>query len=179
MEYTDVIEFWFEQIEPKQWWIKDPEFDSLIINSFAEVHDRAIKGELVTWRITPEGRLAEIIVLDQFSRNMFRGNAKSFEYDCLALVLAQEAISLGADKKINDKQRPFMYLPFMHSESLQIHDVAIRLYTDNGSKSELDFEIKHRDIIQTFGRYPHRNEILGRLSTEEEIEFLSRPGSGF
>jgi len=159
--------------------VKDPEFDSIVVSRYSEVYEKAIRCELVAWRETAEGRLAEVIVLDQFSRNMFRDAAQAFAYDGLALCLAQEAVSQGVDKKLSDKQRPFLYLPFMHSESLAIHDTALQLYTDNGSEGELNFEIKHRDIIERFGRYPHRNEILGRSSTPEEIEFLTRPGSSF
>jgi len=143
------------------------------------VYEKAVRCELIAWRKTAVGRLGEVIVLDQFSRNMFRDTAQAFAYDSLALCLAQEAVSQGVEKELSDKQRPFLFLPFMHSESLAIHDAALQLYTDNGSEGELKFEIKHRDIIEQFGRYPHRNEILGRSSTPEEIEFLTRPGSSF
>ncbi len=179
MQSLEIIEFWFTEIEPKQWWIKDPEFDSMIIDRFSKVYEKAVRCELVAWRETAAGRLAEVIVLDQFSRNMFRDSAQAFAYDSLALMLAQEAVSQGADKELSDKQRPFLYLPFMHSESLAIHDAALQLYKDSGSEGELKFEIKHRNIIERFGRYPHRNAILGRSSTPEEIEFLAQPGSSF
>lgn len=179
MKSLEIIEFWFEEIEPKQWWVKNPEFDSIVVKRFSGVYEKATRCELHSWRETAEGRLAEVIVLDQFSRNMFRDAAQAFAFDSLALVLAQEAVSHGIDKELSDKQRPFLYLPFMHSESLTIHDTALQLYTDNGSEGELKFEIKHREIIKQFGRYPHRNEVLGRTSTSEEIEFLTQPGSSF
>ncbi len=177
--YQEIIKFWFEDIEPSQWWVKSDDFDRLIHKRFASVHGLAIRGELFTWRETAEGRLAEILVLDQFSRNMFRDTAQAFAYDPLALVLAQEAISVAADEKLSPLQRSFLYMPFMHSESLTIHHEAVELYLKNGIQNNLDFELKHKKIIEMFGRYPHRNSILGRQSTEQEVEFLKMPGSGF
>lgn len=177
--YQEIIKFWFEDIEPSQWWSKSDDFDLLIRELFASVHAQAIRGELYVWRETAEGRLAEILVLDQFSRNMFRDTAQAFAYDPLALVLAQEAISVAADEKISPVQRSFLYMPFMHSESLTIHHEAVELYQKNGIQNNLDFELKHKKIIEMFGRYPHRNSILGRQSTEQEVEFLKTPGSGF
>lgn len=179
MTYNKVITFWFTEVTPDKWWTKNIEFDQLIRKKFTDIHSAAIKGELYKWRETAEGRLAEIIILDQFSRNMFRETPMAFSSDPLALILAQEAISVGADKKLTQVQRSFMYMPFMHSESLCIHDIAVELYRKNGVASNLDFEIKHRDIIVMFGRYPHRNIILGRSSTPDEIEFLQQPNSSF
>ena len=177
--YQEILKFWFEEIDRSLWWLKNDDFDQLINERFSEIHARAISCELFEWRKTAEGRLAEIIVLDQFSRNMFRDTPLSFANDSLALILSQEAISVGADKELSSIQRSFIYMPFMHSESLRIHEVAIDLYKTNGIQSNLEFEIKHKEIIERFGRYPHRNRILGRASTAEEIEFLNQPGSGF
>ena len=177
--HHEVLEFWFEEIEPRQWWIKDDAFDQLIRERFAPIHDQASRCELFSWRKSGPGRLAEIIVLDQFSRNMFRNTAKAFAQDQLALVLSQEAISLGVDLELPPKQRSFIYLPFMHSESLLIHEQAESLYRRLGDSSSLEYELKHKKIIERFGRYPHRNKILGRASTEEEIAFLKEPGSSF
>jgi uncharacterized protein (DUF924 family) len=179
VDNKDILTFWFEEIEPSNWWSKDLQFDEMITHRFAEIHRVANCCELAHWRKTPQGRLAEIIILDQFSRNMFRDTAPSFVSDPLALALAQEAISVGADVELNQSQRGFLYMPFMHSESLMIHDAAVRLYTVNGSQYTLDFELKHRDIIQEFGRYPHRNSILGRTSTQAELEFLTQANSSF
>jgi uncharacterized protein (DUF924 family) len=179
MKYEDVINFWFEEIEPKQIWIKDPKFDQLIIDRFSETYEKATQCELFDWRQNPEGRLAEIIVLDQFSRNMFRGSAKSFAFDSLSLCLSQQAVALGADQHIEISRRSFMYLPYMHSESREIHKEALKIYQSHGIQGSLDFEIKHKRIIDQFGRYPHRNKVLGRVSTDEEIEFLKQPNSGF
>jgi uncharacterized protein (DUF924 family) len=143
------------------------------------LHEQANKCELFDWRKSASGRLAEIIVLDQFSRNMFRNTAAAFSSDPLALALSQEAISLGKHEELSDIERSFLFMPYMHSESLSIHDIAVELYKNNGLQSNLEFEIKHRDIIERFGRYPHRNVILNRDSSEEEIEFLKQPGSAF
>jgi uncharacterized protein (DUF924 family) len=134
---------------------------------------------LFEWRADAKGRLAEIIVLDQFSRNIFRGSPLAFASDALALALAQESVSAKAEAALSATERSFLYLPFMHSESLKIHAVALELYRKNGIQSNLDFEIRHKQIIERFGRYPHRNGIMGRQSTAEEIEFLKQPGSGF
>lgn len=177
--YNGVISFWFKEIKPSQWWAKDDEFDQLIKRKFSDIHDRATKCELFEWRDTPKGRLAEIIVLDQFSRNMFRGTPKAFAQDQMALILAQEAISLGVDRQLESKERGFMYLPLMHSESIVIHEAAEVLYRKHGDSSNLKFELNHKHIIEKFGRYPHRNEILGRTSTDEETAFLKLPGSSF
>ena len=125
------------------------------------------------------GRLAEIIVLDQFSRNIYRGTPLSFAYDPLALALAQEAITAKANQSLNPDQKAFLYMPFMHSESPAIHEIALELFKEPGLESNLDFEIRHKTIIDRFGRFPHRNEILGRQSTGEEISFLKEAGSSF
>ena len=174
-----VLNFWFKEIEPKLWWVKDNDFDQLIRDRFSRLHKAASACELYQWRQSPEGRLAEIIVLDQFSRNMFRDQPQSFASDALALVLAQEAVASGDDLRLTEAQRQFLYLPFMHSESLVIHDRALALYKANGAKENIEFEERHRAIIEKFARYPHRNKILGRVSTEQEIEFLKQPGSSF
>jgi uncharacterized protein (DUF924 family) len=177
--FREVLRFWFEEIDPSQWWKKDDAFDMSIIERFADIHAMARRCELFDWRTAARGRLAEIIVLDQFSRNMFRGSPLSFAQDPLALALAQEAVSVMADQALSPAERSILYMPFMHSESLKIHEVAMDLFRNNGMQSSLDFEIRHKQIIERFGRYPHRNNILGRESTAEEIEYLKQPGSGF
>lgn len=179
MMYQQVMDFWFEEIEPALWWRKDDAFDALLVEQFSETHTRACRCELFAWREQPEGRLAEIIVLDQFSRNMFRDSALAFAHDAMALTLSQEVIAGGADRALTPVQRSFLYMPFMHSESPQIHEVAVELFRENGIQNNLDFEFSHKKIIDKFGRYPHRNKVLGRQSTAEEIEFLTQPGSSF
>lgn len=174
-----VLKFWFEEIDTSFWFKKDLEFDRLLINRFGILHTQAEQGELYAWRNSAKGRLAEVIILDQFSRNLFRDTAKAFAQDGMALVLAQEAIRTGGDLELNSSERNFLYMPFMHSESLAIHEIAVELFAANGAQANLKFELKHKAIIEQFGRYPHRNSILGRLSTVAEIEFLNQPGSSF
>ena len=177
--YQEILHFWFEEIEPQQWFKKDTVFDRLIIERFSDIHQQASSCELYKWRTSAHGRLAEIIILDQFSRNMFRDSPSAFAYDALGLALAQEAVSLNADKELKQIERTFLYMPYMHSESLEIHTNALTLFKNNGLESNYDFEFKHRNIIKRFGRYPHRNEILKRTSTEEEMKFLKEWGSRF
>lgn len=177
--YNEVIHFWFTEIEPKSWWQKDEQFDHQIKQRFGKLHQQAHAGELFGWREHPEGSLAEVIVLDQFSRNIFRNKAESFACDPLALALAQTAIAKGFDKKLPDTKRSFLYLPFMHSESAFIHTIAMQLYESLGMPRNLEFEKRHKAIIDRFGRYPHRNAILGRESTDDELAFLEQPGSSF
>ncbi len=179
MTHEDVLNFWFKEIDQSLWWKKDESFDQLIIDRFSPVHDKAIQGELVESRLTAKGALAEIIILDQFSRNMFRNSSRSFAYDEMALLLSQQAISSQFDLELTPTENIFLYMPFMHSESALIHELAVDLYKKNGLQGNLDFELKHKAIIDRFGRYPHRNKILGRESTVEEIEFLKEEGSSF
>lgn len=177
--FDEVIHFWFEEIDNKLWWEKNTDFDNVISSRFTQLHQQAIAGELYAWRETALGALAEIILLDQFSRNMFRNSAQSFRYDGQALVLAQSAIARGLDKALTAVQRSFLYLPYMHSESLLIHEQAELLYKENGISANLEFELKHKYIIEKFGRYPHRNAILKRTSTDNELSFLNEPDSSF
>ena len=174
-----IYDFWFKEISPSQHWKVDPAFDQLIRERFAAIHAQANRCELFAWRQEPIGRLAEVLVLDQFSRNMYRGTAAAFASDALALVLAQEAVAVGADQALTAAERVFLYMPYMHSESNVIHDEALRLFEANGIENNLSFERRHKAIIDQFGRYPHRNAILGRESTEQEIAFLKLPGSSF
>jgi uncharacterized protein (DUF924 family) len=174
-----VLQFWFNEITPAQWWKVDSAFDSLVTERFGDIHAQAIHAELFEWRSTPKGRLAEVIVLDQFSRNIYRGTHRAFEADPLALALAQEAVSAKTDTELTQEERVFLYMPYMHSESKRIHIVAERLFRENAPKGNHDFELRHKTIIDRFGRYPHRNEMLGRESTAEELAFLKEPGSSF
>jgi uncharacterized protein (DUF924 family) len=177
--YQDVLNFWFNELKPEQWWQKNADLDQLITNRFLSIHTKAKYCELFKWRKSAKGRLAEIIVLDQFSRNMFRNSPESFAQDSLALSLSQQAVLCGADDKLNAIERSFLYMPYMHSESLVIHEQACMLFKANGIESNYDFELKHLAIIKSFGRYPHRNKILGRTSTQEELNFLREPNSSF
>ena len=175
---NDVLKFWFEETKPEQWWKVDADFDATIKSRFGSVLSQAAAGELHAWRIEPRGRLAEILVLDQFSRNVYRGTPAAFAQDGMALVLAQEAVAIASLEALTPKQRPFLILPYMHSESAVIHAEAMRLF-EQFAPDNLDFEVRHKAIIDRFGRYPHRNALLGRASTPEELEFLKQPGSSF
>jgi uncharacterized protein (DUF924 family) len=177
--YQSVLEFWFKDITPAQWWKVDPAFDALIANRFGDIHAQATQSELFAWRSTPHGRLAEVIVLDQFSRNIHRSTRRAFEADPLALALAQEAVSAKADEALTQDERTFLLMPYMHSESKQIHSVAEPLFKAKTAEGNYNFELRHKAIIDRFGRYPHRNEILGRTSTPIELIFLTEPGSSF
>lgn len=175
----DVLNFWFRELDPSDWFKKNPHVDQLIKDRFHDLLKQGARGELSHWRETPEGRLAEILLLDQFSRNIYRDSKRAFENDDLALKLSKEMISLGLDQNFSAEKKAFIYLPFMHSEDLEDHKKAQELFSQDGLEDNLDYEKKHLQILQTFGRYPHRNKILGRKSTAQELEFLKRPDSGF
>jgi uncharacterized protein (DUF924 family) len=177
--HEEVLSFWFREIDPKLWWSAEPDFDERVRHRFLDVLQQAAAGELYDWRTTASGRLAEIIVLDQFSRNVYRNTPQAFAQDPMALALAQEAVATGALASLDPTERSFLLLPYMHSESRKIHGVAEALYREFAPAGNYDFELRHKAIIDRFGRYPHRNEILGRASTPEEIEFLGLPGSRF
>jgi uncharacterized protein (DUF924 family) len=176
---AEVLGFWFEETTPKQWWAKSDAFDRLVDARFGVLHAAAMRAELYTWRADADGRLAEILVLDQFSRNIHRHRPEAFAGDGMALVLAQEAVAAGLDRALDPIRRAFLYLPYMHSESALMHALAVRLFAVPGMENNLDFELRHQAIIECFGRYPHRNAVLGRPSTAAEIEFLKTPGSAF
>lgn len=176
---AEVMHFWFQELTPEQRFAKDDKLDEEIRARFGELQEQAARGECFSWRETIEGRLAEIIVLDQFSRNIYRNDPRSFASDGMALVLAQEAIRTGENVKLPAEQRGFLYTPLMHAESLVIHEEAVKYFSEPGLEQNLEFEHRHRDIILRFGRYPHRNQILGRRSTADELAFLKEPGSSF
>ena len=179
MQAQHILHFWFDELTDKQHFAKDAALDEIIRTRFGATLEAAQRCELFAWRATPEGRLAEIIVLDQFSRNVYRGAPRAFAQDALALSLAQELVASGQDHRLSAAQRPFAYMPYMHSESALIHVQAVQLFALPGLENNLDFELRHQAIITRFGRYPHRNAILGRASTAEEIAFLNEPGSSF
>ena len=179
MQANDILDFWFVELDEKQRFAKHEALDRTIRERFGGTLGAAVQGELYAWRATPEGRLAEIVLLDQLSRNMFRGSAKSFAQDPQALTLAQELVASGYDQRLSLEYRRFAYMPYMHSESILIHGQAVSLFSQPGMQNTLAFELRHKEIIERFGRYPHRNAILGRNSTEEELAFLKESGSSF
>lgn len=177
--YQDIIHFWFEDIQPDSWWSADPAFDALIRSRFGATLQQAAQGELHEWRAEALGCLAEIIVLDQFSRNIHRNTPLAFAQDPMALVLSQEAVRRGVHTALPETQRVFLLMPFMHSESPRVHVEAERLFKAFAPSSNYDFELKHKAIVDRFGRYPHRNALLGRTSSADELAFLKQPGSSF
>ncbi len=179
MNYQDILDSWFSPETQPNWFAKSDQFDQSLKEKFGDILEQASRAELWSWRKNADGRLAEIIVLDQFSRNIFRDTPRAFAQDSLALALAQEAISQDLDKQLSPEQRSFLYMPFMHSESKLIHEFALKLFQRLGNPENLEYEIKHKIIIDRFRRYPHRNQILGRESTEEELSFLTQPDSSF
>jgi uncharacterized protein (DUF924 family) len=183
MQPDTILHFWFNELTEKQHFAKDVALDALIAQRFGALLERAARCELFGWRATPTGRLAEVIVLDQFSRNVWRDHLvhgpRAFAQDALALALAQELVLRGDDATLSVAQRRFAYMPYMHSESLLVHQEALRLFALPGLEDNLRFERQHLAILERFGRYPHRNAILGRASTAQELAFLQEPGSAF
>jgi uncharacterized protein (DUF924 family) len=172
----DLLAFWFA--DPARWWKKDPAFDAEIRDRFLALHDAIDRGEHEGWLDTPRGALAYVIALDQFSRNMFRGDAKSFASDARARAAARRAVDRGDDAALSNDERSFLYMPLMHSEDIADQDRCCALFTKGGS-DQVKYAEMHRNIIRRFGRFPHRNAVLGRASTPEEEEFLKQPGSSF
>jgi len=174
----DVIAFWFEEISPKQQFVKDVQFDVEIKRRFGPLHAR-LKQDVTSFTNTPQGSLAAILVFDQFSRNMFRGSGQAFETDPVALSIAKDLIEKGLDKNMPDNYRVFVYMPFMHAETLEDQEHSVAYFTELGIKSNIEYAIKHLDVIKTFGRFPHRNKALDRVSTEEEVVYINTPGTAF
>jgi uncharacterized protein (DUF924 family) len=173
----EVLLFWFEA-HPRDWFVKRAAFDEEIRARFLSLHDCAAAGRLDAWRQSPRSCLALVIVLDQFARNLFRGTARAFATDAQARQAARVILEQGWDGAMTESERLFAYLPFEHSESLEDQELSCTLMKDFDSKLR-DYAERHRDIIRRFGRFPHRNGLLGRESTAAEIEFLRQPGSAF
>lgn len=183
MNFQRILDFWFKE-NSKNWFVKSDGFDDQIKSNFLEIHSELSAGEHQDWKADPHSMLAMIIVLDQFPRNMFRNDKKSFASDPPALSLAREMVAKGFDKKLTPIERVFVYLPFEHSEDIEDQEKSVRLFAelkagDENLDSYWDFAKRHYEIILKFKRFPHRNQILGRKSTPEEIEFLKEPGSAF
>jgi uncharacterized protein (DUF924 family) len=172
----DVLAFW-RDAGPDKWFNKNDGFDHTIREKFLATYEAAAAGQLAGWEAQPESALALLIVLDQFPRNMFRGSARTFAADPLALAIAERAVARGFDGKIPAGERQFVYLPFEHSEKLADQERAIALFAATGDPELLKWAELHADIIRRFGRFPHRNVMLGRMTTVEEQAFLD--GGGF
>ena len=184
--FLAVLEFWFGEapgVARAEWFRKDPAFDAEIRRRFGELHARAARRGMEAWRASPEPNLALVIVLDQFSRNLYRDDARAFAQDAYALECAVDAIGRKDDLGLLPVQRQFLYLPFEHSESLDDQEKGLELMRSleafEATRGVAEWAARHRDIVARFGRFPHRNAALGRASTPEEIEFLKQPGSGF
>ncbi len=175
----DILDFWFVEIEPKLWFQKDDAFDKTISDRFGVIVETALSGGLTDWMETDAGRLALVILLDQFARNIFRSTPKSFAGDTRSLSISIQSLAEGFLLRNEQNERYFMLMPMMHSEDLAIQNASLPLFEKFATENAHEYAIKHRDIIDRFGRFPHRNDILGRQSTPQEVEFLTRPGSSF
>lgn len=190
LRQNEILNFWFGHPDEvsygkprKQWFVKNSQFDQQVKNLFLDDYKQAATGQLNDWQSSPIGCLALVIVLDQFPRNMFRGTPQAFATDSQALGVAQHSVTQGFDRQLLPVQRWFFYLPFEHSENMQHQCQAVELFSqlahDPDSVDTIDYAIQHLKVIERFGRFPHRNKILGRVSTVEEEEFLKLPGSSF
>ncbi len=175
----EVLEFWFEELAASDWFQGGDALDARIRERFRDLHEALREQVPTTWRVNAQAALAAVVVLDQFPRNMYRGNARAFATDGLALDIARHAIACGFDRELSEVQRKFLYLPFQHSEEKSMQSHSMELFESLGSETDLRYARRHKEIIDRFGRFPHRNEALRRASTPEEIEFLESPGSSF
>ena len=176
---ADILNFWFVETTPESWFKKDDNFDAAIKDRFGKTVTKALAGKLDHWANDAEGCLALILMLDQFTRNIFRHSARAFSGDEMALALSLRCV----ERKYLDADKPFycqfMLMPMMHSEEIDIQDMSLPLFETYTSKLTHEYAIKHRDIIARFGRFPHRNAILGRPSSSDEDQFLTQLGSSF
>jgi uncharacterized protein (DUF924 family) len=181
MTPDDILDFWFgpDERERPEWFRADPAFDRLVAERYGPAVEAALAGEFDAWAGTPRGALARIVLLDQFTRNAFRGTPRAFAGDAMALAAARRMVHEGQDDALTPLQRQFAYMPFEHAEDLESQREGVRLIGAKGPPGQLEWAVKHHDVIARFGRFPHRNDILGRASTPQEEEFLKQPGSRF
>lgn len=177
----DILDFWFEETQPQQWFQVNEEFDAAIRDRFHEAYESAANGQFDDWQNSADGALALCILLDQMPRNMFRDTPKAFATDNKALVVAKYAISKGLDSVLSPQKRRFLYLPFEHSENINDQHRSVELFEKMKDDDPLgyDYAVRHLKVIEEYGRFPHRNKILGRDNTPEEEEYLAQPGAGF
>jgi uncharacterized protein (DUF924 family) len=175
----EVLKFWFEELAPEDWYKRDAARDAEVTQRFGSLYEKLKAAVPPDWLMSPRGFLAAILVLDQFPRNMFRDDPRAFATDAEALALSKRAIAEGLDLKLPPAERAFVYLPFQHSEVLADQARSLDLFTALGAPLNLDFARRHHAVIERFGRFPHRNAVLGRASTEQELAFLQQPGSSF
>lgn len=172
-DHEEVLEFWFSDAVKPKWFQSTPDFDRILTERYAQLWESACSGRLAAWSETPRPALALVIVLDQFPLNMFRGKPESFKTEAASREIARQAIANGFHEQLSGEQKAFLYMPFMHSEDLDDQDYAIQLFEEAGLHDNVKWARHHRDIVQKFGRFPHRNRILGRESTREERAYLS------
>lgn len=178
-EAAEVLAFWFGKLAPEQRFARNPEIDAQIRDRFGTLHERLSNHVPDLWLEDPESMLAAIIVLDQFSRNLYRDDPRAYASDAMALNLARTAIQRGYDQLLSDEEKQFLYMPFMHSEDLEDQTRSVQLFAGINNEEAFDYALQHRLIVERFGRFPHRNAVLGRETTAEEAEFLTQPGSSF
>ncbi|HEU4838600.1 MAG TPA: DUF924 family protein [Micavibrio sp.] len=176
-----ILNFWFEETQPPQWFQVNPEFDRTIKNRFEDSYEKGAMGIYDDWKMDPDECLALCLLLDQFPRNMYRGTAKAFATDGKALVAAKFALSKGFDQVLAPIKRRFLYLPFEHSENLNDQRKCVELFEKMKKDDPLgyDYAMRHLKVIEKYGRFPHRNKILSRMNTPEEEEYLAQAGAGF
>lgn len=179
MTINEVLDFWFSENIRAKWFVSDQAFDKMLKERFSGLCSRALAGELDSWRDKPEGAVALVILLDQITRNIYRGTPEAFSGDAKAVEISRSVVTRDFNEGLDKDHRYVLYMPFMHSEDLAAQEEGVRLFTKLGNETALNYMKRHRDIIAQFGRFPHRNSILGRTSTPEEIEFLKKPGSSF
>lgn len=171
--YRELLDFWFSEAVSRFWFNSTPEFDRQLKDSYGDLWQQAVNGELDAWLETAEGCLALVIILDQFPLNMFRGEARSFSSEQQSREVAAHALEKGFDVELTSRQKSFLYMPFMHSENLDDQARSLQLFDQPGLEDNLRFARHHYGIVERFGRFPHRNAILGRPSSESEIEYLN------
>lgn len=188
MSYGEVLDFWFgpldadgqaDEAHRRRWFMRDEAFDEELRRRFGALHEEISKGGHAEWLREDLGCVAAVVVLDQLSRNLFRGSPRAFAQDAHALQIATEALDRSVHRRVGRDPRSFLFMPFMHAEDLGAQQRCVALFTEHGDENALRYAVAHRDIIARFGRFPHRNAILGRSSSPEEIEFLKQPGSSF
>jgi len=175
----EVLTFWFDEISPEQWFKKDEHFDAMLAERAGTTVGKALNGQIDSWTETPDGAVGLVILLNQFTRNIFRDTPKAFSGDEMALVVSLKSVDSDWFDKLPSMQKYFLLMPMMHCEDIQIQDNSIALFAVHTNELAQKYAVKHRNIVERFGRFPHRNAILGRPSTKEELEFLAQPGSSF
>lgn len=173
LNFQDLLDFWFAPEHKALWFNSTPEFDEALRQRFEATYDAAVEGQLQDWQQSAKGALALVILFDQIPLNIFRGKAKSFSTEALARDVAHNALKQKFHETMKPEQKAFLFMPFMHSESMEDQNLSVELFTDAGLNENARYARHHRDIVQRFGRFPHRNTILGRESTPEEISYLS------